>query len=58
MVILRYLLYAAVVIAVLSLLAAVGSFLLMVWAALQVAFIVFGLGSLAGYLIYVGFRKD
>lgn len=58
MVTLRYLLYAAGVVAVLSLLAAVGSFLLMVWAALQVAAIVLGLGFFVAYLIKQACVKD
>lgn len=55
---LRYLLYGAGIIAVLSMLAAVGSFLLMVWAAFQVAATVLGLGFFVAYLIKQACTKN
>lgn len=51
MVTLRNLLLVAGVIAVLSLLAAVGSFLVAVWAILQIVFMALGLGSVFGFVL-------
>ena len=49
MVTLRYLLYAAGVITVLALLAAVVPMLIAIWAAVQVGLVVFGIGALVGF---------
>jgi len=46
---LRYLLYAAGVITVLALLAAVVPILIAIWAAVQAGLVIFGVGALVGF---------